>query len=226
MNNKFVLVGGVVVVLGVLFMTVVVWVAAIGAAKGERPNFQAAESSSEAPTSPTPQEKQEDNLQAFEPSPETTTSPAIPQEKQESPEGDLAEMACAVDQVCDLGVSSVTVTNTQQTPTVEFLGKELEGNFVVVEFDYTYGGNVPADTKEPQFRLTDQEGNTYSLNFEATNYYGNHNDRSLLYTTVQPGVKTPGTAIFEVAPEAAGFTLLVVDPVSPQANKSASIPLL
>ncbi|PLS85217.1 MAG: hypothetical protein CYG60_13805 [Actinobacteria bacterium] len=225
MNNKFVLVGGVVVVLGVLFMTVVVWVAAIGAAKGERSNLQAAETSPEtAASSTTPQEKQEDNLQAAETSPETTTSPTS-QEKQEAPGDAASEVTCAVDQACDLGVSSVTVTSVQQTPTVKTLGETLEGNFVVVEFDYTYGGNAPVDVDQPTFRLTDQDGNTYSLNSKATIYYGNSNDRSLVYETVQPGVTTPGTAIFQVAPEAAGFTLLVVDLVSPQENKSARIPL-
>ncbi len=225
MNNKFVLVGGVVVVLGVLFMTVVVWVAAISAAKGERSNLQAAEPSPEtAASSTTPQEKQEDNLQAAEPSLETTTSPTS-QEKQEAPGDAPAEVTCAADQVCDLGGSSVTVTSVQQTPTVKALGKTLEGNFVIVEFDYTYGGNAPADVDEPPFRLTDREGNTYSLNFDATSPYGIEKDRHLIYETVQPGVETPGTAIFQVAPEAEGFTLLVVDLVSPQANKSARIPL-
>ncbi len=210
-------------VLSVLFMTVVVWVAAIGAAKGERPHLQAAEPSPEIPTSPTPQEEQEANLQASEPSSEAST----PQENQEVPEGAPTEMMCAVDQVCELGVSSVTVTSMQKTPILKTSGKTFEGNFVVVEFDYTYGGNEPVDIREhPAFRLTDQEGNTYSLNSDATIYYGNSNDRSLLYETVQPGVTAPGMVIFEVAPEAAGFTLLVVDLVSPQANKSASISLL
>ncbi len=146
-------------------------------------------------------------------------------ESESSPDGAPAEITCAVGQVCDLGVSSVVVTGVQQTPAVSTSGETYEGNFVVVEFDYTYGGNTPVDTDEPPFRLTDQSGNTYSLNFKATSSYGIENDRSLIYTTVQPGVKTPGTAIFEVAPEAVSFTLLVVDLVSPEANKPASIPL-
>lgn len=59
MNNKIVLVGGVVFVLGVLFTTLVVWVAATGAANGGRSNLLAAEPSPETPTPPpTPQEKQ------------------------------------------------------------------------------------------------------------------------------------------------------------------------
>lgn len=59
MKNKIVLVGGMVLVLGVLFATVVVWVAAIGAAKGPSSDLQAAEPSSETPsTPPTSQEQQ------------------------------------------------------------------------------------------------------------------------------------------------------------------------
>ena len=146
-------------------------------------------------------------------------------ESEPSPEGAQAELTCTVGQVCDLGVSSVVVTSVQQTPDVSTSGETYEGNFVVVEFDYTYGGNAPVDTEEPPFQLTDQSGNTYSLNFEATSSYGIENDRSLIYTTVQPGVTASGTAIFEVAPEASSFTLLVVDLVSPEANESASISL-
>ncbi|MDP9454630.1 MAG: DUF4352 domain-containing protein [Actinomycetota bacterium] len=158
---------------------------------------------------------EQETAQYDEPGSETAPDGAAP----------AGETTCAVGQVCDLGVSSVTVTSVQQTPVVSTSLDTFEGNFVVVEFDYTYGGNAPVDTDEPPFQLADQDGNTYSLNFEATSSYGIENDRSLIYTTVQPGVTAPGTAIFEVAPDAAGFTLLVEDLVEPQANQSARIPL-
>ena len=81
-------------------------------------------------------------------------------------------------------------------------GDAFEGNFVVVEFDYTHGGDTPEDTGRLPFQLSDSEGNVYSLAFAATSAYGKDNDRSLIHTTEQPGVTTPGAAVFEVSPEA------------------------
>jgi hypothetical protein len=155
--------------------------------------------------------------------PDTTEDTAPPTEAT-TPTG--AETTCEIGKECDLGESSVTVTNAQQTESINTsLGDTFEGNFVIVEFDYTYGGSAPVDLGEPPFRLQDKDGNQYSLDFDATSSYGIDNNRSLIYETVQPGVTSPGAAIFEVSPEANDFTLLVVDLVSPQANETAQIPL-
>jgi Domain of unknown function (DUF4352) len=137
-----------------------------------------------------------------------------------------AEMECQIRQECDLGVSSITITSAKQAQTINTSpGDTFEGNFVIVEFDYTYGGSAPADTGEPPFQVYDGDNNAYSLHFEATSAYGIDHDRTLIFTTVQPGVPTQGTAIFEVSPNAEDFTLLVADLISPQTNKAAEIPL-
>jgi Domain of unknown function (DUF4352) len=137
-----------------------------------------------------------------------------------------ADMQCEIEQECDLGVSSITVTSAKQAQTINTsVGDTFEGNFVIVEFDYTYGGSAPADTGEPPFQVFDGNNNAYSLHFEATSAYGIDHDRTLIFTTVQPGVPTQGTAIFEVSPDAEDFTLLVADLISPQSNKAAEIPL-
>jgi Domain of unknown function (DUF4352) len=137
-----------------------------------------------------------------------------------------AEMECQIRQECDLGVSSITITSAKQAQTINTSrGDTFEGNFVIVEFDYTYGGSAPADTGEPPFQVYDGDNNAYSLHFEATSAYGIDHDRTLIFTTVQPDVPTEGTAIFEVSPDAEDFTLLVADLISPQTNKVAEIPL-
>ena len=105
------------------------------------------------------------------------------------------------------------------------MGEPYEGNFVVVQFDYTYGGSASTDVSELPFELLDGEGNRFSLNSDATISYEIENDRSLIYETVQPGVPTSGAAVFEVAPDATDFTLLVKDLVAPQTNSTAEIPL-
>jgi hypothetical protein len=137
-----------------------------------------------------------------------------------------ADMQCEIEQECNLGVSSITVTSAKQAQTINTsVGDTFEGNFVIVEFDYTYGGSAPADTGEPPFQVYDGDNNAYSLHSEATSAYGIDHDRTLIFTTVQPDVPTQGTAIFEVSPDAEDFTLLVADLISPQTNKAAEIPL-
>jgi hypothetical protein len=96
---------------------------------------------------------------------------------------------------------------------------------VVVDYTYTYGGNSPADVDEPAFQLSDSNGNHYSLDFDATSSYEIDKNRALIYETVQPGVPKEGAAIFQVAPEAHDFTLLLVDLIAPQSNKAAKVEL-
>lgn len=132
---------------------------------------------------------------------------------------------CSVGETCDLGISTITVTNAQPTNVVSGVGETYEGNFVVVEFDYTYGGDSPSEVDEPPFQLVDGSGATYSLDFESTVSYEIENDRSLIYETVQPGVSSPGAVVFEVVPGASGFTLQVSDLIQPQSGEVAEIPL-
>jgi hypothetical protein len=154
---------------------------------------------------------------------------AQPSDAEETTAGSTApaasRMTCEMGEECDLGESSVTVTSSEQTQVITAVGETYEGDFVVVEYDYTYGGNAPTDLGEPPFQILDGDGNTYSLNFDATSSYGIENDRSLIYETVQPGVTAQGTAVFEVSPDAEDFTLLIADLVAPQANEVAEIPL-
>ena len=164
---------------------------------------------------------------------ETTVRAAAPTPAPAQPPGTAggtttpvaADMTCEVGQPCDLGGSTVTVTQVQFFRGVQNLGETLEGHFVAVDFDYTYHEEEPATTGQPPFWLSDDDGNTYSLDSTATIGYGVQADRSLVYTTVQPGVPTPGAAVFKVAPEAEGFTLLVKDLFMPDTRKTAKVPL-
>ncbi|MGB3682966.1 MAG: DUF4352 domain-containing protein, partial [Rubrobacteraceae bacterium] len=155
----------------------------------------------------------------------TVEATAQPSVDSESSTQITSEITREIGQECDLGESSVTVTSAEQAQGVNAMGETLEGNFMIVEYDYTYGGSTSTDLDEPPFELLDGEGNTYSLDFDATSSYEIENDRNLIYETVQPGVSAEGAAIFEVAPDATNFTLLVADLVAPQANSTAEIPL-
>jgi hypothetical protein len=136
-----------------------------------------------------------------------------------------ADMACAFGQPCDLSGSTVTVTQVQFFRGVQSLGETLEGYFVAVDFEYTFFEEEPTRAGRPPFWLSDEDGNTYSLDFKSTNSYGVEAGRNLIYTTVQPSVPTPGAAVFKVAPEAKVFTLLVQDLFLPDTRKTAKIAL-
>jgi hypothetical protein len=83
-----------------------------------------------------------------------------------------ADMTCEVGQPCDLSGSTVTVTQVQFFRGVQSLGKTLEGYFVAMDFEYTFFEEEPTDTDQPPFWLSDEDGNVYSLDFEATSSYG------------------------------------------------------
>ena len=96
---------------------------------------------------------------------------------------------------------------------------------MAVDFGYTFHEEEPTRTSQTPFWLSDNEGNVYSLDSTATISYGTRAGRGLVYTVVQSGVPTPGAAVFKVAPEAKGFTLLVKDLFLPDTRKTAKIPL-
>ena len=134
-------------------------------------------------------------------------------------------MTCEVGQPCDLSGSTVTVTHVQFFRGVQSLGETLERYFVAVDFDYTFYEEEPTRANQTPFWLSDEDGKTYSLDTTATSSYGIDAGRNLTYEVVQPGVPTPGAAVFEVAPQAKGFTLLVKDLFLPDTRKTAKVAL-
>ena len=137
-----------------------------------------------------------------------------------------ADITCEVGQACDLGGSTVTVTNVQFFRGVQSLGETLEGYFVAVDFEYTFYEEEPTRANQTPFWLLDEDGRTYSLDTTATSSYGIDAGRNLTYAVVQPGVPTPGAAVFKVAPQSTGFTLLVKDLFLPDTRKTAKVPLV
>lgn len=100
-----------------------------------------------------------------------------------------------------------------------------EGHFVLIEFDYTFGGTQPATVQDYRWKLEDGKGRTYNYAFDPTSNYEIAKNRALLYEKVNPGIKKPGAIVFEVAPDATDFTLHVKDLVQTKTSKSAEIPL-
>lgn len=144
----------------------------------------------------------------------------------ESAGGELAaDKECAVGQECDLGQSSVTVTSVERTQqiNIDFSSSAYAGEYVVVEYDYIYGGTSPVTLDEPGWAIQDAEGTEYSVNFDITLPYEIDREREIIGAEVQPGVPTSGAAVFEIAPDAEGLDLFIIDISNPQQSDVAQI---
>ena len=137
-----------------------------------------------------------------------------------------ATKECSINELCDLTTGEVTITDIQRTDVIETGGTAYAGSFIVVYFDYTYKGNATAETKEAPWSLIDSEGNTYSMNFDATSSYGiEQNAGVAIYEQVQPNVPNRGLIVFEVAPNSQPETLIISDLVNVQGGEIAKVEL-
>jgi hypothetical protein len=132
---------------------------------------------------------------------------------------------CNVAASCDLGESTVTITRAKATDLISTSMDNFEGDFMLVEFDYTYGGAQPATVQEYNWKLEDSKGRTYRYAFDPTSTYEIDQERSLIYEKINPGTKNPGAIIFEVAPDAKNFTLYIKDLIRPKSSKQAKVDL-
>jgi hypothetical protein len=136
-----------------------------------------------------------------------------------------AEMECQIGRGCDLGTSTVTVTSGRKVGTLTSnLYPPMPGHFVVVDFTYTWEGNAPTDLGEMPWVVRDGQGRSYTYNFDATNEY-TPNNRDLVYAEVMPSIPKHGRVIFQVAPDAQDFTLIIVDLAKPQGSEAAEVEL-
>jgi hypothetical protein len=137
----------------------------------------------------------------------------------------VPDKSCAIGKACDLGKASVTVTSARETKAINTSLDNFQGSFVLVEFEYTFGGAQPVTLDESPWLLEDVSGQVYTPNFDVTSAYELDRDRALIYEEVQPGVPNPGAVVFEVAPDSSRFTLYIGDIAYPQTSQVASIDL-
>lgn len=140
-----------------------------------------------------------------------------------SNEKEQPTIACEVGDPCDLGESTLTVTKADATDLIATSLGNSEGNFVLIEFDYTYGGTQPATVEDYYWKLEDGKGRTYNYAFDPTSNYEIDKGRSLIYEEINPGTKRDGAIVFEVAPDAQDFILYVKDLIRPQTSKRAEV---
>jgi hypothetical protein len=139
---------------------------------------------------------------------------------------EAATKECSVGALCDLKTGEVTITSVERTQAINTMGSTYAGDFIVVWFDYAYKGNSTAETGECPWSLVDAEGQSYSINFEATSSYGiEQNAPVAIYEQVQPGITKPGLVVFEVAPNSEPTTLVISDLVNIQGGEIANVAL-
>lgn len=90
-------------------------------------------------------------------------------------------------------------------------GKTEQGNFVVVDFDFTNNGSDPVSLDNNSLALIDSEGRESKTEADFFPYIPE--DRRIFLERVNPGVMDQGRAIFEVASGASGFQLQAGDTV-------------
>lgn len=107
-------------------------------------------------------------------------------------------------------VWTVTGARKATTLTAEF-AEPAQGDFVIVNFDFTNNGEEPTTVDSSSLAVVDSEGRKNDADSDKFEYITA--EKNLFLENVNPGVTTRGQAIFTVAPDASGFKLEAGDTV-------------
>ena len=128
------------------------------------------------------------------------------QEQQPRPQADYT-----VGQTAQVGNVKWTVTDAFVTELLRSgFGTQKRGRFVVVDFTFT--NNRPEEvTLDPELHMTlkDSRGREFGTDFDAWEFVPN--DLNIFLELVNPGISQDGRVIYEVPPDAKGFTLTLDD---------------
>ena len=194
------------VVLGFLFVGCLALLSS-GGGGGEAANQNAQPSAgdvNEAAQEPAPQ--------AEEPQPQESEAAKKPEPKPEPMYG--------VGQTAQAANVQWKVTDAFLTDQLKStFGTQKRGNFVVVDFTFT-NNRTEEVTLDPELHmiLKDSQGREFGSDFDAYEFVPI--DLDIFLEPVNPGVSTDGRVIYEVAPDATGFTLKL-DDVEMMEDKSA-----
>jgi hypothetical protein len=97
---------------------------------------------------------------------------------------------------------------TQQGVSKQF-AKTEQGNFVIIDFDFTNNGSDPVTLDNASLALIDSQGRESDPSSDQFFYVPD--DRQIFLENTNPGITKQGTTIFEVAQGASGFQLQAGD---------------
>ena len=130
--------------------------------------------------------------------------------KPAQPRGQSSENAVALGQAAKAGDVQWIVTNARQaTELKSAFGDAKQGNFVIIDFDFTNGTKDAATLDSSSLTLTDNQGRNFEADTDTYEYVDPSKD--IFLDQVNPGVTKQGETIFTVAPNASGFVLQAGD---------------
>lgn len=136
-------------------------------------------------------------------------------EQKEGPKEEPEEESAGIGETVAVGDVEWTVTSARRANQLSQQGippefaKTEQGDFVIVDFDFTNNGSEAITLNTESLALVDSEGRESRPNSEAFLY--TPEERQIFLERVNPGVTKQGQAIFEVAPDASGFQLQAGD---------------
>ncbi len=118
--------------------------------------------------------------------------------------------AAAIGETVAVGDVAWTVTDAKEANrlTAEF-ANPLQGDFVIVNFDFKNNGSEPVTLDNQSLALIDSEGNKSQADSNKFQYLPK--DRNIFLQRINLGVSQQGQAIFTVASDASGFKLQAGD---------------
>lgn len=114
----------------------------------------------------------------------------------------------AVGESLKIGETSWTATEaTKQQQLSSSLGETKQGNFVVVNFQFTNNGSESVTLDSAMMTLIDGQGREFDVDTDSLGFVPP--DKDIFLNQVNPGVTEEGQVIFTTAPDAQDFTLQV-----------------
>ncbi len=130
--------------------------------------------------------------------------------KAESQPGATKANAVSIGDPVKAGPVEWTVIDASTATTLKgSFGSRKQGNFVIVDFNFTNNKNEATTLDSESFRLIDSEGRQFEVDTDTYEYVPAGKD--IFLDQVNPGVSKQGQVIFTVAPDASGFTLQAGD---------------
>ena len=128
--------------------------------------------------------------------------------------GKAEEQTVAIGQPITVGSVTWTVAGARQANQLVQQGvsrnpKTEQGNYVIVDFAFTNDGSEAVTLDNESLKLVDSQERESGTRAELSSYVPQ--EQRLFLERINPGVTEQGQAIFEVAPDAAGFRVLAGD---------------